>query len=366
MLALMGSLSKLFSENDVPYLDYRLAENLFCKYFPAFNDARSCTAYDARLGSLGIGIKTFILKNDASTEKIAEFNKASNQLKALKGDDLARRIGEFRNERMRCSNDTYDVTQSIYHIVGRAVGSFKLFNLPYDFVDVDNITDVQDTDASIKFFDGKNHYSFNKSKSVLLKKFETSSDYKLINVDFIEDPFTALEELLHSSSTIRTNTVSKKGVNYVVLPLYSTGSKERLVRPKSGLNQWNASGRPRNENEVYIPVPRRIHTDYPEFFPSQEVPFNLRLPDGNILSAKICQQGGKALMSNPNSALGEWILRKILKIKPGRLVTISHLDIVGIDSVIISKYHINDEPSQAYEYSIQFSNDYEQYETFLE
>ena len=33
MLALLSSLSKLFSENSVPYLDYRIAENLFCKYF---------------------------------------------------------------------------------------------------------------------------------------------------------------------------------------------------------------------------------------------------------------------------------------------------------------------------------------------
>ena len=35
MLGLMARLSKLFSENDVPYLDYRLTENLFCKYYNA-------------------------------------------------------------------------------------------------------------------------------------------------------------------------------------------------------------------------------------------------------------------------------------------------------------------------------------------
>ena len=77
MLRLMAQLSKLFSENDTPYLDYRLTENLFCKYYKAVNDARSCTAYDARLVHVGIGIKTFILKGngDYSVEKIAEFNK---------------------------------------------------------------------------------------------------------------------------------------------------------------------------------------------------------------------------------------------------------------------------------------------------
>ena len=74
MLVLLSSLSNLFSDNSVPYLDYRVAENLFCKYFNAINDARSCTAYDARLGTLGIGIKTFGIKK-TSTEKIAEFDR---------------------------------------------------------------------------------------------------------------------------------------------------------------------------------------------------------------------------------------------------------------------------------------------------
>ena len=44
MLALIASLSKLFSDNTIPFLDYRITENLFCKYFNAINDARSCTA----------------------------------------------------------------------------------------------------------------------------------------------------------------------------------------------------------------------------------------------------------------------------------------------------------------------------------
>lgn len=99
MLGLMASLSKLFSENDVPYLDYRLTENLFCKYYNAINDARSCTAYDARFVGLGIGVKTFILNNNASTEKIAEFNKLRPHLVYLRGIELAKKLAEFRNSR---------------------------------------------------------------------------------------------------------------------------------------------------------------------------------------------------------------------------------------------------------------------------
>jgi len=32
---------------------------------------------------------------------------------------------------------------------------------------------------------------------------------------------------------------------------------------KSGLNQWNARGRDRNPNEVYIPIPAEIHKNFP-------------------------------------------------------------------------------------------------------
>ena len=83
MLKLMAQLSRLFSENEVPYLYYRLTENLFCRYYAAINDARSCTAYDARIAGIGIGIKTFGISSGSSTEKIAEFNKLKPQLRAV-------------------------------------------------------------------------------------------------------------------------------------------------------------------------------------------------------------------------------------------------------------------------------------------
>ncbi len=33
MLSLLGSLSGLFSDNTIPYLNYRITENIFCKYY---------------------------------------------------------------------------------------------------------------------------------------------------------------------------------------------------------------------------------------------------------------------------------------------------------------------------------------------
>ncbi|MFH1280815.1 MAG: restriction endonuclease, partial [Candidatus Beckwithbacteria bacterium] len=44
LLTKLGSLSRLFSTNDVPYLPYRAVENVFCKVFDAKNHSRSDTS----------------------------------------------------------------------------------------------------------------------------------------------------------------------------------------------------------------------------------------------------------------------------------------------------------------------------------
>lgn len=367
MLQLMASISRLFSESATPYLDYRLAENLFCKYFNAQNDARSCTAYDARLSHLGIGIKTFGLKNGSSMEKIAEFNKLKPKLNGLAGIDLARQISHFRNERMAFANNTYDVAETQYHIVGRQEGMLRVFNTPYELVDTERICDVSDTEASISFSDGRNEYSFNKSKSVLQKRFYLPKDYVEVPVNILEEPLELLALLLkEQSEAVRIHRAEVKGYDYVILPLYSNRGGVKTVPEKSGLNQWNAGGRKRDANEVYIPIPKSIHHMCPNFFPDKDTPFELQLPDGQILSAKLCQAGSKALMSNPNSALGEWILRKVLRKAEGDLVTMEDLDTYGIDSVKVISTHTTNAIGERV-YRIVFSDgDYEDYTSFVE
>lgn len=367
MLQLMASISRLFSESATPYLDYRLAENLFCKYFNAQNDARSCTAYDARLSHLGIGIKTFGLKNGSSMEKIAEFNKLKPKLNGLAGIDLARQIAHFRNERMAFANNTYDVAETQYHIVGRQKGMLRVFNTPYELVDTERICDVSDTETSISFNDGRNEYSFNKSKSVLQKRFYLPKDYVEVPVNILEEPLELLALLLkEQSEAVRIHRAEVKGYDYVILPLYSNRGGVKTVPEKSGLNQWNAGGRKRDANEVYIPIPKSIHHMCPNFFPDKDTPFELQLPDGRSLSAKLCQDGSKALMSNPNSALGEWILRKVLRKAEGELVTMEDLNTYGIDSVKVISTHTTNAIGE-WVYKIVFSDgDYEDYTSFVE
>ncbi|MDO4823072.1 MAG: NgoFVII family restriction endonuclease [Bacteroidales bacterium] len=369
MLRLMAQLSKLFSENEVPYLDYRLAENLFCKYFDAANDARSCTAYDARLMRVGIGIKTFVLKGkhgDYSVEKIAEFNKLKKTLNGLSGIDLALQIGKYRNERMEFANNQYDVNETQYHIVGRVEGTLRLFNTPYEFVNLEKLHLDKDDETSCSFNDETNEYTFNKSKSALLKRFEVPSDHKDIPVDILDDPLSLLEEFFaDKKEQVVTAKKLVRGEDYLILPLYSFNKKRGcFVAEKSGLNQFNAGGRKRNDLEVYIPVPMAIRNIFPNFFPSRDIPFTLLLPDGKKLSAKICQDGGKALMSNPNSALGEWILRKVLKKRPWELVTMNDLDRLGFDSICVENMHCIDNDGNKM-YKISFSNTNENFQSFI-
>ena len=365
MLGLMAKLSKVFSDNDVPYLDYRLAENLFCMYYNAINDARSCTAYDARLCSVGIGIKTFILGvNNTSTEKIAEFNKLKPQLNGLSGLELARQIGTFRNDRMRFANDTFNVNETIYHIVGRKKGLLRIFNSPYQEVVIDDISDVRDTTASVSFNDGIHEYTFNKSKSVLMKRFDVPSKFHDIEVDILQDPFTLLGDFFGNIENTRLIIPKRKGIDYVVLPLYSV--RDGIVQERAGLNQWNANGRVRDEDEVYIPIPSKIHRLYPNFFPQDKnTLFVLRLPDGQELDAKMCQSGLKGLMSNPNKALGNWILRKVLRKKPGELVTMYDLNYFGIDSIYVEKLPCHDVNEKSV-YSLSFNDGYENYLSFID
>ena len=62
-------------------------------------------------------------------------------------------------------------------------------------------------------------------------------------------------------------------------------------------------------------------------------------------------------MSNPNKDLGKWILRDILQLRPKELATREQLDIMGIDSVKLSKFEGN-------KYSLDFlkTGSYEEFE----
>lgn len=338
LLKIISSLSGLFSDSRVPYLYYRNAENLFCHALNAKNLSRDDSAFDALLcqdgKNIAIGLKTFICKNKSSMEKIAEFNQLSSEFDYKNSNNLVKQIAKARNERIAFAQRLYDVEKAIYHIVSRRENELMIFEENYDFIDLDSISNIKRTEKGVMFSDGTHDYSYNFSKSTLFKKFILPTNYYSIPIHIIPDPYHILLQIKNDFHIEERNYYEQ-----VILPLYSP--RQNNIPERSGLNQWNAQGRKRSLDEVYILIPSWIHQKYPHFFPKRDAIFKLITPDNQALTAKVCQDGGKALMTNPNSALADWLLRKLLQIQPGTLATMQDLKRVDCDSVVITK--INNE-----------------------
>ncbi len=345
-LAVVASLSKLFSESSKPFLHYRVMENLFCESFGATNLSRSDTAYDAKFGTLGIGLKTFLC-DKFSIEKVAEFNKESLSFKNLHGTALAYKLANLRNERIRLANELYGITEALYHIIARQQNRLVFFETDYKPINIANLRVEKETQTSLFFFDGENQYIFNRSKSVLQRKFIIPKNFDSLDVEILQNPFEILLSLKDKFANLQKTTPKKPCIDYVMLPLFSTKGESKFVAQKSGLNFFNAGGRERNSGEVYVPIPALIRKFAPTFFPKRDESFCLSTPMGEKLEAKICQDDAKALMTNPNSALSNWLLRKVLGLKEWEILTLEHLQNLNVDSVIVEKIHENENFSEA-------------------
>ena len=338
---LVGSLSRLCSDNERPYIDYRTAEMLFCEcVYPELqprNLTREDTSFDATIiqsgKKIGVGVKTFVgqmVKGRYKDEKVAEFTKKSQtgNFNALNDEAVALTVSQWRNEAIRVDAATYniDVSDCFYHCLIRIPGAVFCHEEPYPTIDVAKIqpTDrngnliasfANKTQGTVYFSDGLHCYRYNRSKNVLYKRFYEKSFNNSVEhpVVIAPNPIHLLKNMLTANSMqllVLNKTRSTDRREVVVLPL--------SVQAKSGLNQWNAGGRPRKFAEAYIPVPAWINEEYPVFFPKcvlngkeRGQKFELSLPDGSIVSARLCQQNLKALMSDPNEDLLHWLYRII-------------------------------------------------------
>jgi hypothetical protein len=326
LLKAVGSFSKLFSESPEPYLAYRAAENIFCKAFEADNLSRSDASADASKDRIGVGLKTFLEGNGRTLQKVAEFNGDHILFNNLPPMEKIIKIAELRNERLETTKRIFGLDEIIYHCVTRQVGKMLVYESSAPLIDVKNINNVKVSPSSIQFSEPSGEYSFNISKSTLYKRFVTE------NLS-LEIPVDEVEKVMADAGLIFAPV---KVQPHVFLPLYSLKGRKH-VPERSGLNQWNAGGRTRKTDEVYIPIPAWIHRKFPGFFPERDSVFELTLPDRTPLSASVCQEGSKALMSNPNTILGKWILRDVLNLREGELVTYEKLQTIGLDSVVVYK-----------------------------
>lgn len=343
MLSIVGSLTQLFSVSDCPYLAYRAHENIFCKYFEAENLARLDCSADAKKNRIGIGLKTWTGQDD---QKVAEFGKLRETFAGLAGLELVQKIAEYRNERIRVTKNLNGIDDMIYHVIKRVPGAMQVLECAFDYIDIDKISLLSDRGNinNTYFTDGRHTYHFSTSKNTLYMIFEDMELLDNFNVEIMDDPYTCLMNLMQCAiaETVAEYTAPQPVVaneNQICLRLYSTKPNgTKFVAEKSGLNQWNAGGRKRHPDEVYIPYPAEDRERTRGFFPDRDTVFDLRMPDGTVIPAKVCQQDNKAIMSNPNKILGEWLLRNVFELPERTLVTYEMLERFGIDSVIFTKH----------------------------
>lgn len=394
LLKAVASMSRLYSDNNKAFIHPRFIEKLYVHCSGAQDLSRKDMSFDALLGNdIGVGVKTFITDNPSisKSEKVAEFTRHAS-LGVFEGLDhygKAIKSSELRNNRITSDANEYSInlTKSIYHCLVRTNNGAIIHEEPYELVNTALIkpTDargneipefIADSTGHTYFNDGSSTYCFNRSKNVLYKKFDLSklnnpkfNNSEVIPLEIFDD---ILERILKwtnfgedqpkiqlPKSLTEKEDLLVAGEDYVILPLYSTRYKEKEVQPKSGINQWNAGGRERQFGEAYIPIPIVIHQKYAGFFPERDRKFNVKLPNGKIISAKVCQENNKALMSDPNTDLCDWLyniidlnrsesIRRFVEKRP---YTYEDLKKVGKDSVKVTKVKHND-----YQYEIETTN----------
>ena len=376
LLNSVAKFSRLYSASDIVFFHYRFIEKLFVFSSKGLDISRSDIAFDALLpNNIGVGIKTFTLNSNSKHkfEKIQEFTRIAGigTFSKLNSAEIAKKASIERNNTVQADAREYgiEIASSIYHCLVRTPKGAIIHEEPYALIDIekihpinrngDRVSKFPDNQSNIIFSDGVNQYKYSKSKNVLFKKFNISqAEFKSIRPLQIEE--NIFDQLLkeglkfHGTSfdeiTLNANQEMEglqPGKDFVILPLYSFKKNVKKVEKKSGINQWNAGGRKRKFGEAYIPIPSHIHKSFPDFFPGRDKLFNLKLPNlQSLVSAKVCQDASKALMTNPNDVLCKWLYRVIdpeltehMFDNPPRRKPYTYKDLanVGKDSVRIVK-----------------------------
>jgi len=153
-LGIIRSLSRLFSESAIPYLHYRIAENLYCSSMYAQNLSRADVSIDAKKDTTGIAIKTFIDKKNRNLEKIAEFNKELSLYNTLNTREKVLKIASLRNKRIEFTLNAYGIKKIYYHCISRDKKGFHLFEKPMNIINTSSIKIVSNKNNVIEFMTG--------------------------------------------------------------------------------------------------------------------------------------------------------------------------------------------------------------------
>lgn len=405
LIKAIGSLSGLFGDGINANIHYRTVERLFIYTTKARDLTRKDKVFDALVGKkfeIGVGIKTFALQNKGAKskmEKVQELTRIAGRgdLDRLPPERLALRVSEIRNKSIKSDSNQFgvDISKSIYHCLIRLGDDAYIHEQPYPLIDLENLRPANTrgkvlrrwskakSRSTIHFSDGKHHYSYHTSKNTLSMRFEfpdllTGRRLDMTRIPDIWDVldagqlFSAFGDQPQKETSKPLKNVASKGkpgIDYVVLPLYSLRKEGKRVEKKSGINFWNAGGRKRKYGEAYIPVPKAVHDVASGFFPRVGKYFLIQLPDrSSPVRASLCQENGKALMSEKNNELCQW-LYKVLDPdisedafkRPPRRQPFEYNDLIeiGSDCIVVTKIH--SKPSPTFSIELGALGDYEKF-----
>lgn len=381
-IEMYGALSAMFnqksSETGAPYLNSKYQETVYARSFDAEEVDFGNTPHDMKSkingNNIGIGIKTW-LNSKPSYQKVMQLKSYKNEIDLVKNDKdaLANKLATIKNRKLKMDYNRLGLSESgnIYHYITRDRGEVSIQETAYPLVDIDKVEPVNLTSTSFEFRDEFKKYKYTFGDSQIWMMFGEQDDstlIKSIKIDIMDDPFSFLKrafQVKHDSEIIIPgfgSSKSKKETDTVYLPLYSY--RYGKVGEKSGLNAWNGAPKspksniPRPEAEVYIPIPKKFLEMKPRWFNpnidfldykkyksetgKNNYAFTLHLPDGKTYPALVGQQEFKALETNPQSALGKWLLYNVLNLSKGELVTNDTLRKAGFDSVKLWHKKIDD------------------------
>ncbi|MHA8109941.1 NgoFVII family restriction endonuclease [Lactobacillaceae bacterium Melli_B4] len=381
-LRLYAALSKMFnqksSETGAPYLDSKFQETIYARSFHSEDVDIGNTPHDIRSVfnknsndplRIGIGIKTW-LNSRPSYQKVMQLKSFRDEINPLidnsTKEDLANKLAEIKNSKLLTDYARLGLSedQNIYHYVTRDSGRLLIQETSYPLIDVNTLEPLELTNTSFTFKDRYKQYKYTFGDSQIWMRF--GDDQTILDeerVDILDDPFDFLKNAFKNDKGIITlNRKSNVHSDETYLPLYSYRSKK--VSEKSGINAFNGASKnkdsesARPEGEAYIPIPKDYWKKNPNWFNKQidfrnqkkykqeyktgAYTFNLHLPNGKVYGARITQDGFKSLQTDPQSALGKWLLYDVLRLQVGQIVTMDTLKKAGYDSVRLWHEYPND------------------------
>lgn len=152
--------------------------------------------------------------------------------------------------------------------------------------------------------------------------------------DSLVDDLGIITDTIDSNQPKNLKALSKNKVQ-ISLPLFS--EKTGDIQKSSGLNWGQRPEYNREPNQAYIPVPKAIHDNFPNFFPKHGEEFTVITDDGDSFICVLAQANSKAIETrHDNSILGKYF-RKRLDLPLGKQVELNDLQRYGRTSVVLSK-----------------------------